>query len=85
MKLATPVDPVWIPGGADLGELAALLVAHIPRWGPNELGDRVALHVLAHVQPHHRRLRPEVTQASPAGPNLEAFPDVLGRIAAGLG
>mmetsp|Transcript_88979 Transcript_88979/g.212396 ORF Transcript_88979/g.212396 Transcript_88979/m.212396 type:complete len:205 (-) Transcript_88979:2053-2667(-) len=40
-------------------EGAALAVAHVPGRGPQELGDRVLLHELAHVQPDHRLRGPE--------------------------
>ena len=41
------------PAAHRLGELAAFLVAHVARGRADEPGDRVLLHVLAHVQAHH--------------------------------
>src|SRR5438093_2704112 len=38
------------------GELPSFLEAHVPRRGADEAGDGVLLHVLRHVDPHHRAL-----------------------------
>ncbi len=44
------------PAAHRLGELAALLVADVARRRADEPRDRVLLHVLAHVDAHHRPL-----------------------------
>ena len=45
------------PAAHRFGELAAFLVAHVPRRGADEPGNRVLLHVFAHVQADHGRFR----------------------------
>ena len=39
-----------------LGQLSAFLVSHVAGRGPDQTGDGVLLHVLAHVEAHHRLL-----------------------------
>ncbi len=50
-----------------LGELAALLVAHVARRRPDHAGHGVPLLVLAHVQPHHGLLVVEQELGQGAG------------------
>ena len=40
------------PAPHRLGELASFLVAHVARWRPDQTGHGIALHELAHVEPH---------------------------------
>ena len=37
-----------------LGELPALVVAHVARWRADQPRNRMLFHVLAHVDAHHR-------------------------------
>mmetsp|Transcript_24617 Transcript_24617/g.41127 ORF Transcript_24617/g.41127 Transcript_24617/m.41127 type:complete len:578 (+) Transcript_24617:1095-2828(+) len=43
-----------------LGQLTALVVAHVTGRGADELGDSVPLHELRHIQAHHRVLGAEI-------------------------
>ena len=46
-------------GAHGLGELAALVKAHVPGRGAHQPGDGVLLHVLGHIKANHGFLVPE--------------------------